>query len=167
MNNGPNIDRTADRDHGDHRATDPTEGQPRQAGALGKRPSSTAPVMDTKREARHSRIVTDTVTTLMDSYFLEENNLLMDDNQSLVESLDEMRKTAARLQRRLELSEIQLNASRRYAAMITTWCPQVREMFDRDFEAMLEIQAEQTVTLEENLELLFAETEGEDEEIDI
>lgn len=163
MNNGPNVNRSADRNNRDHRSADHQQEQPRQAGALGKRPASQPPVMDTKRQARHSNVVRDTVTTIMDSYFLEENNLLMDDNKELVATQDTLVKANRRLLRRLELAEHQLEAAHRYSALVELWVPQVQVMFAMDFQDMREIQAIQREELEQQLAEMDNETDEDSE----
>jgi len=163
MNNGPNVNRSADSSDRDHRFADHQQEQPRQAGALGKRPAPPTPVMDTKRQARHSNVVRDTVTTIMDSYFLEENNLLMDDNKELVATQDTLVKANRRLLRRLELAEHQLEAAHRYSALVELWVPQVQVMFAMDFQDMREIQAIQREELEQQLAEMDNETDEDSE----
>jgi len=163
MNNGSNFDRASDRNHSDHRAADRQQGQPRQTGALGKRPAPPTPVMDTKKQARHSNVVRDTVTSMMDSYFLEENNILMDDNRELERQRETLLIANQRLLRRLELAQHQLEAAHRYSALVEMWVPQVQVMFAMDFQDMREIQELQRRELEEQLGTLGEETEGEEE----
>lgn len=109
-----------------------------------------------KKKARHSTVVRDTVLTMMDNFFIEENEYLMEDNEAQQIAIDALHKDKAQLQRRIHLLEIQLEAAHRYSRMVEQWVPQVRLMFAGDLQDMLQIQAQQTADLE-------AETETEEE----
>lgn len=146
-------------------------------GCLGKRTadvsSQTEKVVEKKTRLRG--VVQDTVLNMMKEWYLEENWLLEDDNSNMQAVLDNQAKVIADLRRQLARKEqqqhlhaVQLNACHRYSRMVETWCPQVREMFNGDLEAMLELQREQQWDLEiewdhEN-RLLRDNEETEDEE---
>lgn len=156
MNNGANLSNTSDCNCVRDRPTCPlsrTSTSP--TSSLGKRPASSETNMD-KKKARHSTVVRDTVLTMMDNFFIEENEYLMEDNEAQQIAIDALHKDKAQLQRRIHLLEIQLEAAHRYSRMVEQWVPQVRLMFAGDLQDMLQIQAQQTADLE-------AETETEEE----
>jgi hypothetical protein len=104
----------------------------------------------TQKKPRHSDIVRNTVLTMMDSWFVEENDILSESNEELTEAFErqaevqaDLRQELDRASRTIQLLQIQLAASRRYSHMVEIWCPQVREMFPGDLQDMLAIQAEQ------------------------
>lgn len=103
-----------------------------------------------QKKPRHSDVVRNTVLTMMDSWFVEENDILSESNEELIEAFEkqaemqaDLRQELERKDRTIQLLQLQLEASRRYSHMVEIWCPQVREMFPGDLSDMLAIQAEQ------------------------
>jgi len=125
-------------------------------GSLGKRTTETQTEPIPKKPC-HSAVVRNTVLTMMDNWFIEENDILDEDNTRLQEQLHVQHQENRLLQRRIHLLEIQLNAAHRYSRMVEEWVPQVREMFANDLRDMIAVRVQQNADL-------TAETETEDEE---
>lgn len=106
-------------------------------------------------------IVTNTVNNMMHEWFLEENKIYLEDNTTLSQQLEEATRLLLAERRRSQLLRTQLEASRRYSRMVAQWVPQVEEMFQGDFQTVVEIQDQQTQQLEEELRL---EDPGEETE---
>lgn len=136
-------------------------------GSLGKRTASSPPTDAThlQKKPRYSDIVKNTVTTMMDSWFLEENNILSESLEEMEEGYDRMITTLNTKLRMAnhtnELLVTQLQAVMRYANMIHTWCPMVEEMFPGDFDDLRAIQAAQNRHLAQWVENMEATTDTE------
>jgi len=173
MQNGSSVSNTPYHGNRASRASTASGDAPSIIPSLGKRsmgqrtaaaqPPATTPV---QKKPRHSTIVKNTVLTMMDSWFLEENNIL---SESLDEQEEGYTRVIANLNAQLTVSEerervfaMQLMQFRRYCMMVQQWCPQAAEMFPGDVEQMLAIHAEQNRELSEFAQLMTEETDTEE-----
>lgn len=141
------------------------------SGAQKKRTSNVACGTETElapvaKKPCHCRIVADTVGSMMHEWFLEENKIYEEDNTTLAEQLEEATRLLNAERRRSNLLRNQLSASRRYSRMVAQWVPQVEEMFNGDYEMIIQIQNDQEAQLEDEIraEDPGEETEPEDNE---
>lgn len=127
---------------------------------------SEAIVAPVAKKPCHCRIVADTVGSMMHEWFLEENKIYAEDNTTLEQQLEECTRMLRNERRRNQLLRDQLNASRRYSRMVAMWVPQVEEMFNGDYEMIVQVQTQQANELEEQFrqEDPGEETEEEDYE---
>jgi len=123
---------------------------------------ATTPV---QKKPRHSTLVRNTVLTMMDSWFLEENNNL---EESLQEQEEGYNAIITRLHTQQRIADerervmaTQLMQYRRFCNMVQDWCPAAREMFPGDFEQMLAIHQEQNRELSAFIDMMSAETDTE------
>lgn len=143
-------------------------------GSLGKRSSATqTETLETPlaKQARHSNTVTNTVATIMDGWFKEENDLLTEDLQqkegrinTLELALDTKNKDIRKKDAKITLLELQLQAALRYSQMVEQWCPQVQEMFSGDRDDMIAIQGVQNLQLQSLFEAIDEDNGQETEE---
>jgi len=138
--------------------------------SMGQRATSTpaAPKTPVQKKPRHSTIVRDTVLTMMDSWFLEENENL---SETLQEQEVGYNKIIANMHAQQTIAEerervlaTQLMQYRRFCMMVQNWCPQAREMFPGDMEQMLAIHEEQNRELSAFIEMMTEATDTEDEQ---
>lgn len=137
-------------------------------GSLGKRStcSQDETVQPQKKQARHSDVVRDTVISMMDNWFLEENNIL---SESLDEQEEGYNRIISKLKGQLqaanrvaEIRSLQLMQSMRLIAMLHTWCPLVEEMFPGDVDELRAIHAHLNTELEHDVTVLTADTDTEE-----
>lgn len=137
-------------------------------GSLGKRSAAvqTETVEPPKKQTRHSEVVRATVLSMMDNWYIEENNILSETLQEAEDSYDRivanMRGELLAAQRTAEIRSTQLTQAMRFIAMVHTWCPLVEEMFPGDVDALRFAHAQLDADLHADIIDLTAETDDED-----
>jgi len=142
---------------------------PSPASPLGKRTASTQTDMDTteKKKQRHSDIVANTVSAVMNDFYRQDNEALAAQSMEQAQNIRSLERALHMAQRRMQMFEIQLGAAYRYCAMVETWVPAVTEMFGGDFQDLMAIQADQRLEMDRReleSELADLTTEEEDSE---
>lgn len=146
-------------------------------GHLGKRSSAEQttqnPMVPKAPRLCHGDIVRNTVLTMMDSWFIEENNILSESLDEQEEGYDRIVATQAQeianLRAQLDVAEeterlrtTQLMQYRRFCNMVFTWCNQANEMFPGDFNQMVMIHEEQNRELAAYANRMADETDDEE-----
>lgn len=174
MKNGSNISYSAHkRNCRDHRSSSLPRESESPSKSLGKRPAAPETNMDEKKKARHSNVVKDTVLTMMDSWLLEENNILSEDMEEKENQLVDLtlqslsyQRQAERLQRdfnvlyadkyRLEherdLYRRQHEELQIYIMRMMNFCPHIEQTFPGDFDMIRSIQAFQRSDLRNQMD---------------
>lgn len=143
MNNGPSTDSALPDSR--HSSGDllPRSTEKRKADTTSDAPAA--------KKACGCSIVKDTVLAMMEDHYTQDNKALGEDNLRLASQLEEATRFLLQSRRREHLLRVQLEAAHRYSRMVAQWVPQVEEMFSGDLETIINIQAEQTEQLEQEI----------------
>lgn len=137
------------------------------ASALGKRPIAPKANLDsTQKKPRHATIVHNTVATVMDSWYRQENEILCESLEEQEEGycriINNLNAKMTSAEEIIRVRETQLMQYRRFCLMVMQWCPQAQEMFPGDFEQMTAIHQHQNTELADFIRIQEEETDTEE-----